>query len=79
MAHLIKLESGQYLNLDQLLYTSREESGAWNDGGDYALLIGGAPVPLSPKDLEKIDQIATVNEPPKPKKALKPPKYKWPD
>ena len=57
MAHLIKLESGAHLNLDNVIVTD-------SNGPDdtWAITIGGGITKLSPKDLEKIDQIADEGE-----------------
>ena len=58
MAQLIKLESGQYLNLDQILVININEEGSF-----YAFFSGGYQVGLSETDLEQIDIIATFKIP----------------
>lgn len=57
MPHLIKLESGDYLNLDNLV---KVEIDAHKHKGIIieTHMIGGSVIRLSPKDLEKIEKIA---------------------
>lgn len=59
MAHLIKLESGDYLNLDQLVYIDGNNQEADFDTIPEAHMVGGRVTELSPKDLEKIEKIAS--------------------
>ena len=58
MTHIIKLESGDYLNLDQMLRTGEYEVLE----GHYALMVGNVEIKLSPKDLEKIEKIAEYSD-----------------
>ena len=58
MAHLIKLESGDYLNLDQVVYI---EHGVWmeiNDDATVCYMVNGSKPLISPKDLEKIEELS---------------------
>ena len=61
MAHLIKLESGGYLNLEFVHMVDRDRGEQPSDQY-YAYLSNGSTIRLSPKDLEKIEKIEKIAE-----------------